>query len=85
MAERHENTFRLVIASVSDTRFDGAAVSATMPGEGGEFTLLPHHEPFISTLKKGKILVKQTGGSHKEFDITGGVVECSGSRAVVLL
>ena len=79
------NTFRLVIASVSDTKFDGAAVSATMPGSGGEFTLLSHHEPFVSTLKKGKITVRQSGGVDREFDVSGGVVECSAGRAVVLL
>ncbi len=81
----HSNTFRLVIASVSNTQFDGAAVSATMPGSAGEFTLLVNHEPFVSTLKAGKITIKESDGSHKEFPITGGVVECSGSRAVVLL
>jgi len=85
MADRNENTFRLVIASVADTQFDGAAVSATMPGAAGEFTILLNHEPFVSTLKPGKITVRQTGGTQKEFDIQGGVVECSGSRAVVLL
>jgi F-type H+-transporting ATPase subunit epsilon len=85
MTDRHENTFRLVIASVSDTQFDGAAVSATMPGSAGEFTILLNHEPFVSTLKAGKITVRQTGGVNKEFPITGGVVESSGGRAVVLL
>ena len=85
MAERQENTFRLVIASVSDTRFDGPAVSATLPGSAGEFEILPHHEPFVSTLKPGKITVKQTGGAKKEFSVESGVVECSGNRAVVLL
>jgi F-type H+-transporting ATPase subunit epsilon len=82
---KHENTFRLVIASVSETIFDGAAVSATMPGEDGQFTLLPHHEPFVSTLAEGKISIKQTEGQRKDFPIKGGVVECSGGRAVVLL
>lgn len=81
----HPNTLRLVIASVSDTRFDGAAVSVTLPGEAGIFTVLPHHEPLVTTLKKGTILVKQQGGSNKEFPVEGGVVECSGNRAVVLL
>ena len=79
------NTFRLVIASVSETRFDGAAVSATLPGSGGDFTLLSRHEPFVSTLKEGKIMVRQSGGTNKEFQISGGVVECSGDKAVVLL
>ncbi len=85
MADRHENTFRLVIASVSATQFDGAAVSATMPGSAGEFTILLNHEPFVSTLKSGKITVRKSGGEHQEFPIQGGVVESSGGRAVVLL
>lgn len=85
MADKHENTFRLVIASVAATQFDGAAVSATMPGTAGEFTLLLNHEPFVSTLKPGKITVRQAGGEHKEFSIEGGVVESAGGRAVVLL
>jgi F-type H+-transporting ATPase subunit epsilon len=85
MADRHENTFRLVIASVASTQFDGAAVSATMPGSAGEFTILSNHEPFVSTLKSGKITIRQTGGEHKEFDIEGGVVESSAGRTVVLL
>jgi len=80
-----ENTFRLVISGVAATQFDGAALSATMPGSAGVFTLLPHHEAFVTSLKAGTITVKETGGTHKEFPITGGVVECSGSRAVVLL
>ncbi len=84
MAE-HPNTFRLVIASVGETKFDGAAVSVTMPGEAGVFTLLPHHEPFVTTLQPGTILVKQSGGEEKSFSIENGVAECSGGRAVVLL
>lgn len=80
----HPNTFHLVIASVGETRFDGAAVSATLPGAAGELTILPHHEPLVTTLKSGKVTVKTTLDS-KEFDVDGGVLECSGSRVVVLL
>ena len=81
----NQNTFRLVIATVSETKFDGAAVSATMPGEEGEFTLLLNHEPFVTTLKKGTIVVRQSGGANRDFPVESGVVECSGGRAVVLL
>ncbi len=84
MAE-HAKTFHLIIASVGETRFDGAAVSATFPGMSGEFTVLPHHEPIVSILKSGKITVKETLGDAKQFDIEGGVVEMSANRAVVLL
>ena len=77
-------TFHLIIASVGQTHFDGAALSATLPGDVGELTLLPHHEPIVTTLKRGTITVRETGGD-KTFDIEDGVLECSGNRAVVLL
>jgi F-type H+-transporting ATPase subunit epsilon len=84
MAE-HPNTFHLVIASVGETRFDGAAVSATFPGAAGEFTVLPRHEALVTTLKPGTITVRGTLGEPKKFEVESGVLECSGSRVVVLL
>ncbi len=80
-----EETFHLVIASVGESLFDGAQLSATLPGMAGEFTILAHHEAFVSILKKGTILVKDTLDAEKRFDIDGGVVEVSNNRAVVLL
>jgi F-type H+-transporting ATPase subunit epsilon len=81
----HPNTFHLVIASVGDTRFDSAALSVTLPGADGEFTVLPHHEALVTTLKPGTIVVRETVGGEKTFDVESGVVECSGNRVVVLL
>lgn len=83
MADTH-NTFHLVIASVGESRFDGAAVSVTVPGTAGEFTILPNHEPIVTTLRPGIVRVK-TISETKEFPVDGGVLECSGSRVVVLL
>ena len=83
----HPHTFHLVVASVGETRFDGAAASVTLPGTAGEFTILPHHEPLVTTLKPGHIIVRlpaQTG-EPKSFLVESGVVECSGNRVVVLL
>ena len=81
----NENTFRLVIATVTETKFDGSAISVTFPGSAGMFTVLPHHEALVTSLKPGTILIKETGGATKEFPVIDGVVECSGSRVVVLL
>ena len=79
------NTFHLVIASVGQTAYDGHALSATLPGAAGEFTVLAHHEPLVTTLKEGTITVKESSGEAKEFPVHSGVVEISGNRAVVLL
>lgn len=79
------NTFHLTIASVGETRFDGAAMSVTLPGAAGQLTILPHHEPIVTTLKPGTITVRQAEAEPTEFKIENGVLECSGSRVVVLL
>ncbi len=83
MAE--QKTFHLIIASVGETRFDGPALSATLPTTGGEITVLPHHEPLVATLKPGPIPVRETLGNPKSFPVESGVLECSSNRVVVLL
>lgn len=79
------NTLHLVISSVSENLYDGPALSATLPGSAGEMTILPHHEPLISTLKAGKITVRIPNKDEQTFDIITGVLEISGERAVVLV
>ena len=80
-----QNTFRLIIASVGETKYDGAAYSVTVPGTGGVMTLLANHEPIVTTLKKGHLTVKSEGGEQKIFDLDAGILEASGGRVVVLL
>lgn len=84
MAE-NKNTFHLIVASFGETLFDGAAISATLPTTAGEITVLPHHEALITTLKAGTITAKVSEGEQKTFAVTGGVLECSNNRVVVLL
>ena len=79
------NTFHLVVASVGETKFDGQAISATLPGASGEFTVLAHHEPVVSILKKGTVTVKEAQDGQKKFEIESGVIEVSNNRAIVLL
>jgi len=79
------NTLHLVISSVSENLYDGAAISATVPGSAGEMTVLPNHEPLITTLKEGTITVRVPNAEVKSFSIKGGVLEISGERAVVLV
>ena len=80
-----ENTLHLVISSVGENLYDGPAISATLPGAGGAFTILPNHEPFVTTLKAGKITVRIPNQELKEIYVESGVLETSGTRAVVLV
>ncbi len=76
---------KLIISSVNRKYFEGEVKSATCPGTDGEFTLLSHHMPFITTLKGGEIKIKKEDSSEESFPISGGLLEVSENEAVVLL
>jgi F-type H+-transporting ATPase subunit epsilon len=79
-------TFHLTIAKVGENLFDGEAMSATFPGTEGVFTVLANHEPFVSSLKEGAIVVINAEGQPHRFENEGaGVVEVSKNQATVLL
>ena len=78
---------KLVIAKVNEVYFDGEADSVTLPGTEGVLTVMTHHEPLITTLKEGTIVVR---ASHLEggvvtFPITKGVLEVRADGATVIL
>ncbi len=79
------NTLHLIISSVGENLYDGPAISVTLPGAEGEVTILPNHEPFVTTLKAGTITVRIPNQEEKLFPIDSGVLETSGTRAVVLV
>ena len=80
-----DNTLHLVISSVSENLYDGPALSATVPGSAGEMTILPNHEPLITTLKPGTIIVRAPNHEPKHISIESGVMETSSSRTVILV
>lgn len=79
------NTLHVILASVGETLFDGAATSLKVPGEAGVFEILPHHEPIVSSLTSGAVEIRLNKNEVMPFTIEGGVVEFSNNRAVVLL
>jgi F-type H+-transporting ATPase subunit epsilon len=78
--------FYFSLATVDKTLFEGEVVSVTAPGASGEFTVLANHSPLISTLKKGVVKVRATKeGDLKEFEISGGLLETSSNRTIILV
>ena len=78
-------TFHLTIAEVGRNIFDGEAVSVTLPGSDGMFTVMAHHEAFVSPLKEGEAKVKTPDGETQTFHITEGIAEVSNNQATVIL
>lgn len=64
----------LKIISAEKIIFEGEASSVTLPGEKGQFTVLPHHASLISTLLGGRIRYRQ-GGEEHELEIQGGIAD----------
>jgi F-type H+-transporting ATPase subunit epsilon len=60
-----------------------AASAVTVPGIGGDFTAMPNHAPFLTTLRPGVVRVV-TGSETHEYIVTGGFAEVSPSAATIL-
>ncbi|MDB5189122.1 MAG: synthase subcomplex epsilon subunit [Parcubacteria group bacterium] len=78
-------TFHLTIARVGENLFDGEAVSVTLPGEEGTFTVMANHEAFVTPLKAGEAHVETEDGKKQSFTIEKGIAEVSSNQATVLL
>jgi F-type H+-transporting ATPase subunit epsilon len=63
-----------------------ASVEATqvqIPGMAGDFTAMPNHAPFLTTLRPGIVRVV-TASETSEYVVTGGFAEISPGAASVL-
>jgi F-type H+-transporting ATPase subunit epsilon len=79
-------TFHLTVSSVTESKFDGEALSVHVPGMDGEMEVLAEHQPMITTLKAGTITVKTKDNKDGEkFVIEKGILEVANNRAVVLV
>jgi F-type H+-transporting ATPase subunit epsilon len=59
------------------------AEMAQIPGVEGEFTALPGHAPFLTTLRPGLVTIRSAGGA-REYFVTGGFAEVSGEKVSIL-
>lgn len=53
------------------------------PGTEGEFGVLPHHAPLLSTLGVGELRIRK-GGEEEYFAIAGGFVQVRPDKVVVM-
>ena len=60
-----------------------AATSVQIPGMGGDFTAMPNHAPFLTTLRPGVVRVV-TPGETVEYVVSGGFAEVSPTATTIL-
>ncbi len=73
----------LTILTPDQQVFDGEVDSATFPGSEGSFQVLNNHAPLVSSLGKGKVVYRGTGG-ERSVTVEGGVVEVLKNNITVL-
>jgi F-type H+-transporting ATPase subunit epsilon len=59
------------------------ATSIQIPGIAGDFTVMPNHASFLTTLRPGVVRVV-TGAETLDYVVTGGFAEVSPTAATIL-
>ena len=65
----------LQIISAMQVLYSGKAMSVTLPGSMGEFTVLRNHASLIATLVDGNIRYTDDAGTEHSTHVTGGIVD----------
>ena len=75
---------KISIHSLEKTLYEGSGKVVSLPSSEGEISILDHHIPLITILKKGKIKIKDEKESH-DFPIESGFAEVSGEKVTILI
>ncbi|MEA3522622.1 MAG: ATP synthase F1 subunit epsilon [Campylobacterota bacterium] len=78
-------TLKLEVITPSGAIFDGAALSVTLPGDEGEFGVLPHHATLTTLLKAGVIDIEKEDKTVESVVVNWGVVQVDEKKVVVLV
>ena len=76
---------KLGIYSLKNVLFNGEVVSINCDTESGEITILDHHSPLISILKKGVIKITDKQKQVHYIPAISGFLEISSSNETKLL
>ncbi len=64
--------------------FDEKVTMVVIPGEEGDFSFLPKHAPFSSSLRAGTVRIYKEDKISNTFDITGGFAEIINDECQIL-
>ncbi len=79
------DTFTLEILTPNGQIFEGQVVSATLPGEEGEFGVLAHHASLTTLLTSGVIDIVKEDKKQESVLINWGVAQVDEEKVVVLV
>lgn len=78
-------TLQLEVLTPSGPIYNGAAKSVTLPGEEGEFGVLPEHVSLTTLLQAGVVDIQKENGKTESIVVNWGVVQITQNKVVVLV
>ena len=78
------NTLQLEIVTPSGSIFNGPVTSVTLPGEEGEFGVLPEHSSLTTLLQAGVIDFVKENKTTESVVISWGHVQVDENKVIVL-
>lgn len=78
------DTLRFELVSPERLLISDDVRQVEIPGAEGDFTVLPLHAPFLSTLRPGMVAVTMPDGAERHVFVRGGLAEVSGDNLTVL-
>ena len=84
MNEKH---VQISVISPDKVLYQGNVLSVTLPGNQGQFTVLPDHVNIVSLLDPGYLVIRTNSETEKDISyiVDGGFVEVSRNKVNVLI
>jgi len=77
------DTLQFELVSPERKLASATATQVQIPGMNGDFTAMPNHAPYLTTLRPGVVRIV-TATETSEFVVTGGFAEVSAESATIL-
>lgn len=71
------------ILTPDEKLFSGEATYVGLPGSDGSLGIMNNHAPLVTTLKAGKVVVRNADG-ESSYDVKGGSVEVLDNVVTIL-
>jgi F-type H+-transporting ATPase subunit epsilon len=77
-------TLHVDVVSAETSIYSGPAKFVALPGESGEFGILPKHTPLITRIRPGAVRIEKEDGSEEFVFVVGGILEVQPNVVTVL-
>ena len=79
-----DNIIKFEIVTPERTVLKEEVVQVSVPTKEGEITVLPGHIPLVASLNPGVIEIVKEDSTHNIMSVSGGFIEVSKDRVVIL-